>query len=268
MATITKKATSTVEKSTAVAKKMNKGLVNASLLAIDTAVKNGEKWQKLTSKLIKKSEKVRNAQINMAFDTADAVKGQVVTGTKRMKDLVGFDAQFEKVQDLVVNNPVSRKVVEVSEDVTKMVSENPIVKKAEKTTSEIKAKGMAILKEAKEDVIGQATKLKNLGEAKLNDIKEDAANYVKGTEAKVAPAKKTVAKKTTTAKKIVAKKVVAKKTVAKKVVAKKPVAKKVVAKVSTPAKAVAKKTVAKAPVAKVEVKATETAKAVAKNTTV
>ena len=270
MTTVTKKATQTVEKSTKVAKKINSGIVNASLLAIDTTVKNGEKWQNLASKLIKKSEKVRNAQINMAFDTAEAVKGQVVSGTKRMKDLVGFDAQVEKVQDMVINNPVSKKVMEVTEDVSKMVSNNPIVKKAEKTTSEMKAKGVAMFNDAKEDVMEQATKLKNLGEAKFNEIKKDASNYAKGTEAKVAPAKKAVAKKATVAKKTVAKKAtVAKKTVAKKatttkkaVVAKKTVAKKAITKAPAKAKTVANKVVTKAPVAKVEAKATEATKAV------
>jgi len=44
----TKKATKAVNKTTGVAKKINNSLVNASMGAIDTTIKNGEKWQKLT----------------------------------------------------------------------------------------------------------------------------------------------------------------------------------------------------------------------------
>ena len=263
MESITKKATETVEKSTKTVNKISKGLVSASLLAIDTTVKNGEKWQELASKLIKKSEKVRKAQINMTFDTAEAVRGQVVTGTKRMKDLVGFDAQVEKVQSIVNNNPVSKKVMEVTEDVSKMIAKNPIVKKAEKTTSEIKAKGISMLKDAQKDVKGQATKLKNLGEAKFKEIKKDAENYVNGTEAKSTKAKKTVVKKATTAKKSVVKTATeAKKTVAKKAPAKaKAVTKKAVKETKTAAKKTAP--AVKAEAVKVEDKAKETVKAVA-----
>ncbi|MBT8301221.1 MAG: hypothetical protein KJO63_07825, partial [Maribacter sp.] len=64
-----KKATKKVNKPS-VAKKVNTSFVNASIAAINTTVENGEKWQKLASKLIKKSEKIRKQQINMIFDTA------------------------------------------------------------------------------------------------------------------------------------------------------------------------------------------------------
>ncbi len=76
-----KKATQKVNKPS-VAKKVNASLINASIAAINTTIDNGEKWQKLASKLIKKSEKVREQQINMIFDTAEAVKGQFITGTR------------------------------------------------------------------------------------------------------------------------------------------------------------------------------------------
>ena len=70
MATTTKKSTKKSTK-TSTAKKVNTSLLNASLSAINTTLDNGEKWQKLATKLIKKSEKLREQQINMIFDTAD-----------------------------------------------------------------------------------------------------------------------------------------------------------------------------------------------------
>ena len=199
MATKTKKATSKVNKTTNVVKKINTELVNASISAINTTVENGEKWQNLASKLIKKSEKVRKSQINMIFDTVEAVKGQFMTGTDKMKDLVGYDPKLvEKAKVMVTNNPVSRKVVGIMED----ISENPMVKKAEKATEDIKNMGKAKFNEIKGDVLEQASKIINKGEAIIEDAK--ATPKAKVTQ-KVA-AKKTAVKKATATKKVVAKK--------------------------------------------------------------
>ena len=243
MATKTKKATKKGNKPS-VAKKVNTSLVNASIAVINTTVDNGEKWQKLASKLIKKSEKVREQQINMVFDTAEAVKGQFISGTDRIKDLVGYDAELvEKAKDMATNNPVSKKVIGIVEEITEKVSENPTVQKAEKATEELKNKGIAKYKELKEDVLEQASKIIDKGEA----IIEDAKSTPKAKVTKKAAPKKTVAKKVT---KTITK-VAPKKTVAKKATATKATATKVITK-ATPKKAVVKKaTTATANVTKV-----------------
>ena len=267
MATKTKKATKKGNKPS-VAKKVNASLINASMAAISTTVENGEKWQKLASKLIKKSEKVREQQINMIFDTAEAVKGQVMVGADRMKDLVGIDDELvEKAKDMAINNPVSRKVVGIVEDITEKVSENPMVQKAEKATEDIKNMGIAKYNELKGDVLEQASKIIDKGEAIIEDAKSTAT---KKTVAKKTTTKKTVAKKApkkavtkkTTATKAKATKTVAKaapkKTVAKKTTTVKAnatkTAKKVATKATTAAKAVKKETVAKVAEVKTEVK--------------
>lgn len=249
MATKTKKATKKGNKPS-VAKKVNTSLVNASLSAINTTIDNGEKWQKLASKLIKKSEKLREQQINMIFDTAEAVKGQVMVGADKMKDLVGIDdALVEKAKDMAINNPVSRKVVGIVEDIT----ENPMVKKAEKTAEDMKAMGMAKFNELKGDVLEQASKIIDKGEAIIEDAKTatPTAKVTKKTTAKKTVAKKataTKAKATKTVAKAAPKKTVAKKTTATKAKATKTVKaapKKTVAKKTTTTKTAAKKTVAK-----------------------
>lgn len=268
---VAKKTTSKVKNDTNVVNKMNTELVNASIATINTVVDNGEKWQKLASKLIKKSEKIREQQINMIFDTAEAVKGQFVTGSDKMKDLVGFDAELvEKAKDMAVNNPVSRKVVGIVEDITEKVSENPMVQKAEKVSEDIKSMGMAKFKELKGDVLEQASKIINKGEAIIEEAKETPKAKVKKVTKKAVATKKTVAKKTT-AKVTKATKVVAKaapkKAAVKKVVAKKTTAtKKAVTKAAPKAKAtVAKKAIAvkKETVAKVAEVKTEVAPKVA-----
>jgi predicted flap endonuclease-1-like 5' DNA nuclease len=202
MATKTKtnKATPKANKTANVAKKINADLINASVAAIDTTVKNGEKWQKLASKLFKKSETVRTQQVNMIFDTAEAVKGQMVTGTKRMKNLVGIEVDItEKVKCKVMNNPVTKKVMEVAEDVSEKVQKNPMVQRAEKKSAEYKSMGKAKFNEVKGDVLNKATKIINKAEAKLEEIKADAQKT--SSEVKAEGAKKVKAvKKTTKAK--------------------------------------------------------------------
>ena len=250
MATKTKTAAKKVNKPN-VAKKVNNSLVNASLSAINTTIDNGEKWQKLASKLIKKSEKVREQQINMIFDTAETVKGQFIAGTEKMKDLVGYDAELvEKAKDMAINNPVSRKVAGIVEDISEKVSENTMVQKAEKATEDLKNMGMAKFNDVKGDVLEQASKIINRGEA----IIEEAKSTPKAKVTKKVASKKTVAKKAT-ATKATATKAKATKTVSK------AAPKKTVAKKATATKAKATKTVAKAAPTKVTAKKTTTSKA-------
>ena len=240
MATKTKTAAKKGNKPS-VAKKVNTSLLNVSIAAINTTLDNGEKWQKLASKLIKKSEKVRAQQINMIFDTAETVKGQFMVGADKMKDLVGYDAELvEKAKAKVINNPVSRKVVGMVGDITEKVSENPMVQKAEKATEDMKAKGMNKFNELKGDVLKQASKVVNKAEAML----EDAKSTPKAKVTKKVTAKKTVAKKTV-AKKATATKAKATKTVAK-ATPKKAVVKKATAPKATATKKKATKVVTKA----------------------
>jgi hypothetical protein len=226
------------------------------MAVINTTLVNGEKWQKLASKLIKKSEKVREQQINMIFDTAESVKGQFVSGTDKVKDLVGYDAELvKKAKGMAINHPVSKKVAGLVEDITEKVSENPMVQKAEKATEDFKNVGIAKFKELKGDVLEQASKIIDKGEA----IIEDAKSTPKAKATKKVTAKKTLAKKAT-ATKTVAKKAIATKAKGTKVISK-AAPKKTVAKKTTIAKAKETKAVTKvAPKAKVTVAKATTAK--------
>lgn len=234
MATATKKTTTkkTATKKTAAKKattkaaskvtKLNESLVNASMAAINTTVKNGEKWQKLTKKLIKQSEPVRAKQVNMLFETATAVKNQATSGKERMMDLVGYDGTtVDKAVDFAKNNPVSKKVISTTEDIVEKVSKNPMVQKVEKTTDGIKKMSIAKFNDVKEDVLEQAQKILHKGEEIVKDAKVErpTSKTVKAKgAAKVKAVRKTTAKKATVAKKKTAKKVEAVKTTAKKAV--------------------------------------------------
>lgn len=217
-------------------KSLNDSLVNATMATINTTVEHGEKWQALTKRLVEKSEPIRRKQMDLVFDTASAVKDQVNFGTEKMMDLVGYDQEtVDRLVGYATNNPVSKKVVAVTETIKERVAENPVVKKVDATTENLKNMGTAKFNDIKEDVLEQAQKILNKGEA----IVEGALSTKKAAPA----AKKPAAKKATT-------KTAAKKTTAKAA----PAAKKTAAKAkATPApkkvevKAEAKKEVVATP---------------------
>ena len=192
-----------LKKAKAIVKKINNDLIDASFNAIETTVKTGEKWQKLTSKLIKKAEPLSKKQINMFVDTAENIKGQLETSTDRLKDLIGYDPKMiEKAKKMVAKNPLAKKADNVATKLIKEVEENPLVKKAEKMTAKLK---------------------KQISET-IEDVKEKVEDYTEDAK-KATPKKKKTTKKAV-AKKVTEKKPVAKKPTPKKVVEKKPVAKK------------------------------------------
>lgn len=203
-----------IAKAKAIIKKINNDLIDASFNAIETTVKTGEKWQKLTSKLIKKAEPLTKQQINMFVDTAENIKGQLENSTERLKNLVGYDPKMiEKAKKMVAKNPLAKKADDIANKLKKEVADNPLVKKAEKMTAKLKKEITETIEDVKE---------------KVEDYAEDA---IKGKKEKG---------KTTKTKKVTAKKPVAKKTVAKKVPAVKTIEKKAVAK-KIPVKKVASK---------------------------
>ena len=229
-----------IAKAKDIVKKINGDLIDASFKAIETTVETGEKWQKLTSKLIKKAEPLTTQQMNMFVETAETLKGQLENGTDRLKTLVGYDPKMvDQVKKMVTDHPVVEKVEEVKNKIQEEVSNNKLVKKAEKMSVKLKKDIANTIEEVKE---------------KIEDYTDIDIDLSDKKEAKKAPAKKTAAKKAP-AKKAPSKKAPAKKAVAKKTPAKKAPAKKTVAKKAPVKKAPVKKTAAtKAPVKKTETK--------------
>ncbi len=188
----TKKATrdQKLGKAKAIVKKINNDLIDASFNAIETTVKTGEKWQKLTKKLIKKAEPLTQQQINMMVETAESIKGQVETSTERLKHLVGYDPKMvENAKKMVSEHPVVGKAEEIKDKVEKEIANNKLVQKAEKMSENIKKN----ISETIEEVKGKIDKY-------TDGILEDEG------KGKAKKAKKTTTKKT--AKKAVKKEVV------------------------------------------------------------
>lgn len=213
-----------ISQARAIVKKINSDLIDASFDAIENTVKAGEKWQKLTKKLVKKAEPISKKQKEMVLETAETIKTQLESGTERLKTLVGYDPKMvEMAKKMVVEHPVVEKAEEVKNRIEKEVANNKYVQKAEKMTAKLNKKLTETIEDVKE-------KIEDYTEDIVDEVKEKVEDVVGTKEAKKTTKNKAVAKKPA-AKKVVkkapAKKAVAKKQVAKKAPVKKAAPKKV-----------------------------------------
>ena len=150
MATKKTKTDVKLGKAKAIVKKINNDLIDASFNAIETTVKTGEKWQKLTTKLMKKAEPLTQQQINMVVETAESIKGQLETGTERLKHLVGYDPKVvENAKKMVSEHPIVEKAEEVKDRIEKEIANNKLVQKAEKMSDKIKKNITETIEEVK-----------------------------------------------------------------------------------------------------------------------
>lgn len=128
----------------------------------------------------------------MFLETAENLKEQADFGLSRLKKLVGYDpTMLDKAKSLVTENPLVEKAEKMVTKLKKEVSENPLVQKAEKITDKIKKEAVETFEELKEKV-----------ENVVEDAKEKFEEYtgeekVKNTVNKTTVKKKVVVKKTT-----------------------------------------------------------------------
>lgn len=192
MATKKNKKEDKLGKAKAIVKKINGDLIDASFNAIETTVKTGEKWQKLTAKLVKKTEPLTKQQINMVVETAESIKEQLENSTNRLKTLVGYDPKMlEKAKKMFDENPLVEKAEEMKKKVQKEVSNNKLVKKAEKMSDKLKKNISDTIDEVKE-------KIEEYAEDAMDTVNDklDKANPKKENKTAKKSTKKTV-KKTT-----------------------------------------------------------------------
>lgn len=68
---------------------------------IDTLAANGEKWQNVAEKAIKKGLKLAERQQNMMFTTLEAVKAQIGGSSVRFKQLIGKNTGKKKAETTI-----------------------------------------------------------------------------------------------------------------------------------------------------------------------
>lgn len=202
MATKKSKKANKLEKAKGIVKKVNNDLIDASFQAIETTVKAGEKWQKLTKRLIKKAEPLTKQQMNMFVETAETIKEQVESSTDRLKDLVGYDPKMvEQAKRMVAEHPVVEKAEAIKEKIESEVANNKLVKKAEKMSKKLKKNITNTIEDVKD-------KVEDYTEDIIEDVKDKVEDVI-GTkkEAPKKPAKKAVKKAAEKVEKVVVEKV-------------------------------------------------------------
>tara|TARA_R110002126_G_scaffold277560_2_gene423525 strand:- start:8405 stop:9244 length:840 start_codon:yes stop_codon:yes gene_type:complete len=172
MATKKNKKQNKLGKAKAIVKKINSDLIDASFNAIETTVKTGEKWQKLTAKLVKKAEPLTKKQINMVVETAESIKGQLDNSTARLKTLVGYDpSMLDSAKKMIKENPLVEKAEEMKDKVQKEVANNKLVQKAEKMSEKLKKNISETIDDVKEKIEDYTEGALNTVNEKLEDIK-------------------------------------------------------------------------------------------------
>ncbi|SDS25483.1 hypothetical protein SAMN05216503_2467 [Polaribacter sp. KT25b] len=204
----------TLGKAKAIVKKINSDLIDASFNAIETTVKTGEKWQKLTAKLIKKTEPLTKQQINMVVDTAESIKGQLENSTERLKTLVGYDPKMvENAKKMISENPLIEKAEAMKDKIEKEVSSNKLVKKAEKMSSKLKKNISETIENVKDKIEDYTEDILDDVDEKIDEItKPKKASTKKTTTQKATPKKTTPKKKVVVKKEVVVEKVIVEKT--------------------------------------------------------
>jgi predicted flap endonuclease-1-like 5' DNA nuclease len=210
MATKKSKKENKLGKAKAIVKRINNDLIDASFNTIETTVKTGEKWQKLTAKLIKKTEPLTKQQINMVVETAESIKGQLENSTVRLKTLVGYDPKMvENAKKMVTEHPLVEKAEVMKDKIEKEVSNNKLVQKAEKMSTKLKKNISETIESVKGKIEGYTEDIIDDVKEKVgvvSDIKTKKTTTKKTTAKKAAPKKKAAAKKEEVIEKIIVEK--------------------------------------------------------------
>jgi len=206
-----------------VSSKVHEELLNTSHLFIDETVATLSRMQRITGKMIKKSEPILEKQIDITFDAVEAIKNQAEKGGKRALKLFGLTRQYNKL-----SNTIEEKVKEIP-SVEEMIDDAKVmvgkaksdveekigelgkklnIEELEKIgkISDVEKKVVAKTKKAKTAVKKAATKAKT---TIAKEVKAKTTAKVKATTKKTTPARKakattkaTVAKKAATAAKV------------------------------------------------------------------
>ncbi len=190
-----------------VSARVHEELLNTSHLFIDETVATLTRMQRITGKVIKKSEPILEKQIEITFDTVEALKNQANKGGKRALKLFGLTRQYNKL-----SNTIEEKIKEIPSVEEMMDDAKEIVGKAKSDVEEriegiskrlkidelgkVEEKATAKTKKTKAAVKRATVKAKTTAKK----IKSKATTTVK-SKAKTSAASKTVTKKTTPARK-------------------------------------------------------------------
>lgn len=200
---------------------------------IEGSVATGVKYQKLAVNALKKTEPIMAKNVDIAFDTVEALYDQMISANTRLQKLFGIQKTVKNAKATLWNTykSTSKLAEKNMDDATNILkaAANEIEESMEVITEKIKQGAKTAEKQIK---------------ATAELVTDAAASTVKAPKSKKAKKAKKAAKKAMKATAAKAKKVAKK--ASKKVVKAKPSAKKTARKATKRVKPVAKKTVRKA----------------------
>lgn len=134
-------------------KKIHDGLLKTSEEVLTGSIKTGEKWQKLMEKAIKKSEPIAEKNIDIAFNAAETIKGQVQNSAERVRTLLGIEEDaIEKAIKKITNISILKRFKGEVEEIVEEVSDAPIVKRAKRAATKAKVEIVDAIDEIKENI--------------------------------------------------------------------------------------------------------------------
>ncbi len=184
-----------------VSAKVHEELLNTSHLFIDETVATLTRMQKITGKVIKKSEPILEKQIEITFDAIEALSNQANKGGKRALRLFGLTKQYNKLNDTFAKK-VSEipSVEEIIDDAKEMVvnAKSDVEEKIGEIGKKFKIKGI----EEIEKKAGTKAKMVKTGAKKvLTKAKVSKVAVTKKNRSKTSTVTKATVNKTTPAKK-------------------------------------------------------------------
>ena len=187
--TMMNKTEGTIKK---VSAKVHEELLNTSHLFIDETVATLTRMQKITGKVIKKSEPIVEKQIEITFDAVEALKEQAEKGGKRALKLLGLTKQYNKLSETIAEKvkeiPSTEEMIENAKEMV-ATAKSDVEETINKASDSLKS----VAKFGETEVVKTAGKIEKKVVAKTKIAKTVAKKAVTKATTKA----KTTAKKTT-----------------------------------------------------------------------
>lgn len=170
---------------------IDQNILKASEAILTVSMEVGKKWHNLIKQTITVTEPMREKQIDMFFDTTEAVVTQVEEGAEKFKDLLGIE---EPIGDIVKKRfntgKISSKLQKNASKLVSIVTSSGLKEKIEQGAIKLKMEVTERFTGAEEKVAKKASK----------KAKATAKKTTKKSVAKKATTKKAVSKKVSTGK--------------------------------------------------------------------
>ena len=150
---------------------------------IEGSMATGVKYQKLAVNVLKKSEPIMTKNVDMAFDTVEALYGQMISANTRLQKLFGIEKTVKNAKSTLwktyqSTSKIAEKNMDEATNILKAAA-NEIEENFEVITEKIKKSAKSAEKQIKATTKGKTPKAK-----KAKKAKKAAKKGIKSTAAK------------------------------------------------------------------------------------